>query len=76
MPTIYNDEISWDGTIYDNTVNPYTVATTIGPSITATGYENDFMKSIVENYLNEHCHGITLDEILELIRKHQPERLL
>jgi hypothetical protein len=79
MSTIYNHEItSWNGTTYDNTTKPYTVANDIGPSITGTsfGKDNDFMKRLVESYLEEHCHGITLDEILELIRKHQPERLL
>jgi hypothetical protein len=65
-------------TIYDNTVNPHTVSIDIGSSTIATGtrINTDFMKSIVENYLQEHYHGITLDEILGLIRKHQPERLL
>ena len=79
MPTIYNDEISWDGTIFNNTVNPYVVSGhSIGASTIATDtrINTDFMKSIVENYLKEHYHGITLDEVLELIRKHQPERLL
>jgi hypothetical protein len=72
MSTIYNHEItSWD--------SPYTVSNhSIGPSITATDFGKDtgFLKHLVESYLEEHCHGITLDEILELIRKHQPERLL
>ena len=71
MPTIYNHKIpSWD--------SPYTIANDIGPSITATDFGKDtgFMKRLVESYLEEHCHGITLDEVLELIRKHQPERLL
>jgi thymidine kinase len=79
MSTIYNHEIPfWNGTTYDNTTHPYTVASDIGLSITTTSFDkdNDFMKRLVESYLEEHYHGITLDEVLELIRKHQPERLL
>jgi hypothetical protein len=82
MPTIYNHEIpSWDGklTVDGNNHYPYTVSNnSIVPSITATDFGKDtgFMKRLVESYLEEHCHGITLDEVLELIRKHQPERLL
>jgi hypothetical protein len=80
MPTIYTHEIPfWDGTTYDNTVNPYVVSGhSIGASTIATDTRRntDFIKSMVETYLNEYCHGITIDEVLELIRKHQPERLL
>lgn len=31
---------------------------------------------LVNNYLRDNCYGITLGEVLSLIRKHQPERLL
>lgn len=80
MPTIYNHDIpSLDIAIYDDTTHPYIVSNgSIGPSITATSYskDKDVMKRLVENYLQEYYHGITLDEVLELIRNHQPERLL
>jgi hypothetical protein len=82
MPTIYNHETpSWDGklTVDGNNPYPYTVSNhSIGPSIIPVDdrRDNGFMKRLVESYLEEHYHGITLDEVLELIRKHQPERLL
>ena len=74
MTTTYNhDTSSWDGIIYDAT-NPYTTS----DSITTTNSlkSDDFIRRLTETYLEERCYGITLDEVLELIRKHQPERLL
>lgn len=31
---------------------------------------------LVNNYLQNNCYGITIEEVLSLIREHQPERLL
>lgn len=31
---------------------------------------------LVNNYLRDNCYGITIEEVLSLIREHQPERLL
>lgn len=31
---------------------------------------------LVNNYLRNNCYGITIEEVLSLIREHQPERLL
>lgn len=32
--------------------------------------------NLVDNYLRDNCYGITIEEVLFLIREHQPERLL
>ena len=71
----------WDGksTLYTdlsiNTSSPVYSSVLIGDTITNRS-TSDLMKSLTENYLKDHCYGITINGILDLIRKHQPERLL
>ena len=35
-----------------------------------------FVKSIASDYLRDNCYGITIEEVIDLIKQHQPERLL
>ena len=36
----------------------------------------NIIDDLVNNYLRDNCYGITIEEVLSLIREHQPERLL
>jgi predicted RNase H-like nuclease (RuvC/YqgF family) len=59
---------------YDN-ITPNDTYTVL-PGIDIKSNKPDWKRVVVEDGLKIYCHGITLDEVLELIRKHQPERLL
>ena len=41
-----------------------------------TGVLTNSIDDLVNNYLRDNCYGITIEEVLSLIREHQPERLL
>ena len=52
----------------------YYTSNTVGYNITDA--LTNTIDDLVNNYLRDNCYGITIEEVLSLIREHQPERLL
>ena len=59
--------------------NSTTASVTAGSTITKSSppiLPSDLFKSIASDYLRDNCYGITIEEVIDLIKQHQPERLL
>lgn len=56
----------WVPAIYASNIVGYNITDSLTNSI----------DDLVNNYLRDNCYGITIEEVLSLIREHQPERLL
>ena len=65
VPSITNDGL-WAPSNYASNIVGYNIT----DSLTNT------IDDLVNNYLRDNCYGITVEEVLSLIREHQPERLL
>ena len=63
--TITNDDL-WAPSNYASNIVGYNITNALTNSI----------DDLVNNYLRDNCYGITIEEVLSLIREHQPERLL
>lgn len=63
--TITNDDF-WAPSNYASNI--------VGSSI--TDVLTNSIDDLVNNYIRDNCYGITIEEVLSLIREHQPERLL
>lgn len=62
---ITNDDL-WAPANYSSNIVGYSITDSLTNSI----------DDLVNNYLRDNCYGITIEEVLSLIREHQPERLL